>query len=82
MDSGSAFDIAKLSECSKGLLARVANLDPELEMSTVNGVITVVDGPKIEVPALKKGLDFALLPNSPSIISLGRRCMLDGFAFH
>ena len=79
MDSGSAFDIANLDECSMELLARVVNLDPALEMSTVNGQITVADGLKIEVPALRKGLEFALLPNSLSIISFGRRCMLDGF---
>ena len=50
MDSGSAFDIANSKECSRELLARVIGLDPPLEMSTVNGVITVVDGLKIEVP--------------------------------
>ena len=33
---------------SRDLLARVTDLDPALEMSTVNGVITVVDGFKIE----------------------------------
>ena len=82
VDSGSAFDIANSAECSRELLARVINLDPTLEMSTVNGPITVNDRLKNDVPALRKGMEFALLPNSPSIISLGRRCMLDGFEFH
>ena len=35
-----------------------------------------------QVPALKKGMEFALLPHSPSIISLGRLCMLSGFSLH
>ena len=51
VDSGSAFDIANSAECSRELLVRVINLDPALEMSTVNGPITVTDGFKIEVPA-------------------------------
>ena len=51
-------------------------------MSTVNGQVTVDRGLRIEVPALKRGLNFALMPNSPSIISLGRRCMLEGYSFY
>ena len=82
VDSGSCFDIANMKECTRRSLARVIGLDPPLEMSTVNGRVTVTKGLRIEVPALKKGVDFALMPNSPSIISLGRRCMLDGYAFH
>ena len=82
IDSGSAFDIANLKECSSALLARVCNLDPSLEMSTVNGHITVTDGLRIEVPALRRNMQFALLPHSPSIISLGRFCMLSGFSLH
>ena len=82
VDSGSAFHIANKGECSPELLARICNLDPALEMSTVNGHITVEDGLEIEVPALKQGIQFALLPNSPSIISLGRLCMLSGYSLH
>ena len=82
VDSGAAYHIANSGECSKELLAGASNLDPALEMSTVNGRVTVTDGFKIEVPALKKGMEFALLPHSPSLISLGRLCMLDGFSLH
>ena len=70
VDSGSAFHIANKREISSELLARVCNLDPALEMSTVNGHLTVSDGLRIEVPALRRGMEFALLPHSPSIISL------------
>ena len=82
VDSGSAFHIANKRELSSELLARVCNLDPALKMETVNGSLTVSDGLHIEVPALKRGMKFALLPHSPSIISLGRLCMLDGFSLH
>ena len=82
VDSGSAFHIANRRECSHELLAKVVDLDPALEMSTVNGNLTVTDGLRLEVPALKDRLTFALLPNSPSIISLGRLCMLEGFSLH
>ena len=82
VDSGSSFDIANMKECTRGSLARVVGLNPPLKMCTVNGNVTVANGLRIEVPALRKGLRFALMPHSPSIISLGRRCMLDGYAFH
>merc|ERR1712107_876117 len=62
--------------------AKVCNLDPAPGMSTVNEHLTVRGGLRIEVPTLKKGVDFTLLPDSPSIISLGRLCMLDGFSLH
>ena len=51
-------------------------------MSTVNGNIAIHEGLRMAVPALEKDMEFALLPNSPPIISIGRRCMLDGFEFH
>ena len=58
VDSGSCFDIANMKECTRSALARVINLDRPLEMSTVNGPVTVSKGLRIEVPALKKGVDF------------------------
>ena len=42
----------------------------------------LTDGLRIEVLALKRGLDFALLLHSLNIISLGRLCMLDGHSLH
>ena len=81
-DTGSAFNIANSDECSRALLAKIVGLEPAWEMSTVNGPLTVKDGLRIEVPALKEGKTFAVLPHSPSIISLGRLCMLDGYSLH
>ena len=81
-DTGSSFDIVPIRECSDDLLAGQLRLERSLEMSTVNGNVSVNEALRIAIPALEKDLEFALVPNSPLIISIGRRCMLDGFEFH
>ena len=51
-------------------------------MQTVNGVVTVEEGLRIAVPTLEKEMEFLLLPDSPPIISIGKRCLIDGYEFH
>ena len=69
-------------ECSESLLSDRVRLKRSVEMHTVNGNVTVDEGLRIAVPTLEKEMEFILLPNSPPIISIGRRCMVDGYEFH
>ena len=81
-DTGSTFDIVPVRECSKDVLSEKIKLKEAVDMHTVNGVCTVEEGLRIAVPTLEKELEFLLLPNSPPIISVGQRCMVDGYEFH
>ena len=51
-------------------------------MHTVNENVTADQGLRIAAPTLEKEMEFILLPNSPPIISIGQRCMVDGYEFH
>ena len=81
-DTGPSFDIVPVRECSNDLLSEKVRLKTSVDMQTVNGPLIVDEGLRIAVPTLEKELDFLLLPNSPPIISVGKRCMIDGYEFH
>ena len=50
-------------------------------MCTVNGILTVDEGLQLQVPALNRKVEFALADDSPPILSVGKRCMQDGYSF-
>ena len=52
-----------------------------LSLSTANGLIAVQSAAQVRVSALNSIADALVLPSTPAVLSIGRRCMEHGYLF-
>ena len=82
LDSGSCWDIISTKDMSRGEKKTRSRLQIAESLSTVNGEITCKDVADIAVKKIDLEVHPLVVKSSPAILSLGQRCMKDGFAFH
>ena len=81
VDSGSSFDILSPHDLSKSEEKKVYNLVDPMCMNTADGQIVAEKGLMKRVFPDSDKIECLLLPNSPSLLSLGRLCIEAGCNF-
>ncbi len=79
MDTGSGHDLISTQDSTN--LSKSENGTP-LTLCTAAGKIKVRQIAKVMIDSFKHTATPYVLPNTPAVLSIGRRCMLEGFAFH
>ena len=80
MDTGCASDL--ISEArAKRLQCRPANANEMITFATANGTTSFETTAATKCSELNGAIDARVLPDTPSVLSIGRRCMHEGCAF-
>jgi hypothetical protein len=80
VDTGSAHDIVRDSAIRNCPQWKTEMREP-LALSTANGVMQANEVCHLSVPALAIDIDAVVLPSTPCLLSVGARCMEEGFTF-
>ena len=81
LDSGSGHDIVSRSLLSSLPNSRIRESAEQLTISTANGIIEVGEEALFRIPKIDRSISALLLESSPSVLSLGKRCMHEGYSF-
>ena len=83
MDTGSPFDLVGRNEIPKSYVNKnIAESEFEITLNTANGETDVNWTLPLQVAPLGETVNPFLLENTPAVLSVGRRCMVDGYEFH
>ena len=80
VDTGSAHDIVRDSAIRNCPQWKTEMREP-LALSTANGMMQAREVCNLSVPSLSIGIAAVVLPSTPCLLSVGARCMEEGFAF-
>ena len=80
VDSGSSFDIVDLKSLSEKEKAAIEKVSPQ-SMMTAGGLVKARETTKVSLANGDKVITPYILPNTPHVISLGKRCMEEGYTF-
>jgi len=81
MDSGSAVDLVSRSDVPGWYVHEIEPIGHALELCTANGRMKVDKKVTLQVGALNEVIEPLVLPNTPAVLSLGKRCMEGGCSF-
>jgi hypothetical protein len=79
MDTGSGNDL--ISETQVPKRAEREELDESISLNTANGLITVDEQAIMQSIALGDVVEPLILPSTPAVLSIGKRCMNLGYSF-
>ena len=82
IDSGAAVDLLGRSDVPEVYECLVTEADPPVRLITANGKIVANETIPLPVPALDSAVHPYLVKSTPAVLSLGKLCMEQGFAFH
>ena len=80
-DSGSAFDIVSHSSLDRHELKQVTDLQNAEPLTTANGNTSAKTSIAVEIGSAGISADAIVLKKAPSVLSLGQRCLDEGFSF-
>jgi hypothetical protein len=80
VDSGATFDTVPLGYAKREELQRIPLLNP-IEINTANGPAVAEHGVVLQLPGMPEYVCATEMPNSPALMSVGRRCMVHGYSF-
>ena len=81
VDSGSCFDIVGKLSLSDSDQTRIRHSKNGVILQTANGVINETRTVDISVDCIDKTIEAVVLDQCPNILSLGHRCMIEGYSF-
>ena len=81
MDTGCGHDLIGRAK-AKSLGVDIVKDDDEIVFQTANGSTSTSDVAKIVVDELDETVEPHVLDETPTVLSIGRRCMKMGYAFH
>ena len=81
MDTGSGHDIVAESELSRAELSKAFDLGNGMSFTTANGLVDAAQQVKMQIPHMPEETNPFVMPESPALLSVGRRCMLEGYSF-
>ena len=82
IDSGAAVDLLRRSDVPEVYECLVTEADPPVRLITANGRITASETIPLPVPTLGGEAHPYLVKSTPAVLSLGKLCMEQGYAFH
>ena len=80
VDSGSCFDLINRGDLTEAMQNRVRQGDP-VPLATANGAVDARDRVKVNLRNKGGNFDALVLEDTPSVLSLGRLCMEEGYKF-
>jgi hypothetical protein len=80
VDSGATFDTVPLGYAKREELQRIPLLNP-IEINTANGPAVAEHGVVLQLPGMPEYVCATEMPDSPALMSVGRRCMVHGYSF-
>ena len=82
IDSGATYDLVAQKDLTTYYQSLIYNTDEKIEMDTANGVIE--SAKMVDIPSKTLGEDINpyILPETPAVISLGRKCCVHGWSFY
>ena len=80
IDSGCGYDLIGAQDADRypGALRATS---AEVQFTTANGATTSRATINLQVDELRQGVSRRILASTPAVLSLGRRCMHEGFSF-
>ena len=81
MDTGSGFDLIGMHDLSSKMLADAHVVSDSIELHTANGVTIVDQAVPLQVGPLIENVIPLMLDSTPAVLSVGRRCVDEGYAF-
>jgi len=81
MDTGSGHDIVTENELSRAELSNAFDRGNGMSFTTANGQVDAALQVKMQIPHMKGHTEPYVMPESPALLSVGRRCMLEGYSF-
>eukprot|EP00971_Amphidinium_carterae_P088467 1750451-Amphidinium_carterae.1 len=79
IDTGSAYDLVSAKDAVEDPKKR---LQKPLLMQTANGVMEASKRATERVNTLRSTITPLLIDSTPDVLSVGRRCMTEGYSFH
>ena len=80
LDSGSCFDIAGRSSLSPEDVTRTKKSDRYVTLQTASGIVRENRRVQLPVGKINKVIDAVVLDGCPNVLSLGQRCLLEGYS--
>ena len=80
MDTGCGFDLVDHGVTAK-LKRHIRPVDERLLLNTANGELEVRKQIDLKIPELGEQVTALVLPSTPSVLSIGKRCMREGYHF-
>ena len=81
VDSGSCFDIVNPHELKPGEAKKTSKATRPYRMITAAGVVNAERETVVPLACLGSKATAIVMDNSPCVLSLGKRCMQEGFSF-
>ena len=81
VDSGSCFDIVGKLSLPDSDQTRIRHSKNGVILQTASGVINETRTVDISVDCIDKTIEAVVLDQCPNILSLGHRCMTEGYSF-
>ena len=82
VDSGSCFDLVNKGELSLEDQRAMRPTPYPIEMQTANGDVTAHHELAVVIDRLDMDIHAIVMDDAPTVLSLGKRCMEDGYEFH
>ena len=83
MDTGCGWDLADEGDLKMaGMLNIIVKAPRGLRLKTPAGVAQCDNEVPLHIPVLEEAIKARGCPKTPNVLSIGRRCMLDGYSFH
>jgi len=79
-DSGSGHDLISVGDLSDQQLREVVPSAEMLQLQTANGDVSVDRCVDINIPSMP-GVTALVLPQTPAVLSMGRKCLHEGYSF-
>ena len=81
VDSGSCFDLIGVDDLDKKETAEIWEDESPVTLTTANGLTTAAKRVTLPLNNLKGDAIAVVLKNTPAVLSLGRKCMDEGYSF-
>ena len=81
-DTGACVDAISSDQLSQRKLRSAKALDDAITYNTAGGPVTVDTAVTLHSNALQGNIEARVLKDTPSIISMGRRCIEEGYGFY
>ena len=82
VDTGCGYDLIQTDDVSSNNVARRPVRGEPIRLDTANGLVEITEQVALLVPELDEEVRACVLNTMPAVLSVGRRCMEHGYAFH
>ena len=81
-DTGCGYDLIQLDEVMRNKVVKRPCKGEPIRLDTANGLVEIKEQVALHVPEINEEVRACVLEATPAVLSVGRRCMEHGYAFH